>query len=943
MAEDTKILQKIQERMRSDWDRRISHDYRFWMSDGHANDEAMWASGARDFGIITHGIPELKSKRLLDLGCGVGRLLKSASAACKQVYGVDVSPRAVMKAQTLLGATSNLSIIAGDGVSLAPLADQSVDVVISFAALVSMPALVTAQYLREIHRILTPNGLVRIQVYLGNEQVVGMNDTLHLRSFNRDRFVQAMSVAGFDVTAINDLTLPFQVSFKETGLEAVIVSLSKSDRAPASATDIYATLLPQGEPEETDIAADPNLEYWVAINYAGELADSGDTQRAKEALTYAASIAKNTTIDVRDVLGRIVSKISEQENQNRTGHGDANNSPYLSRNLAALRGKMLQLAERVASYLAQNTPMATELRDSLEGPVLFYNDQCLDHAQRPKAAGDTWAKRSLSDKKYLEADSLVIIGCGGGYHVRSVGALSVKPITVVEPKLDIFVAFLKANDVTDIIARVTDFIVEDTFNSPPDHSEFLIRPQHHALFPQICEEVRSAYFAVRGFSALHPSIGVVGPIQGGTLPIMSYTTRGLTEIGQKVKEFDVSGFSGGFQQIDRFFIDKYRVAAVHGVYVETVARVVFESILEKPVDILILMAQAPFTPAMITELRKRGVITVLWFLEDYLRFTYWKETARYFDFVFTIQKGDCLTAIKQAGAGEVHYLPPGCDPGVHYTTSLTQEERDRWGAPISFVGAGYHNRQQMFAYLADLPFKIWGTEWPGCRPFDRLVQEQGRRLTPAEYVKIFNATDININLHSSTERDGVEPFGDFVNPRTFELAACGAFQLVDERSLLPELFEVGKEIVTFKDIHDLKEKLAYYRDHPEERAAIAAASKARVLRDHTYSARLKQMLSIIYNAKFDTLKKREDSSPWHKMKQRASEHSELSQRCEVAYSRGDEAILDNLVKDIVQGQGKLTETEQKLLFLHHVKKQIVRMKVEELGPQAPEAVRRGSA
>lgn len=31
------------------------------------------------------------------------------------------------------------------------------------------------------------------------------------------------------------------------------------------------------------------------------------------------------------------------------------------------------------------------------------------------------------------------------------------------------------------------------------------------------------------------------------------------------------------------------------------------------------------------------------------------------------------------------------------------------------------------------------------------------------------------------ERDGVEPYGDFVNPRTFESAACGAFQLVDSR------------------------------------------------------------------------------------------------------------------------------------------------------------------
>jgi len=52
-------------------------------------------------------------------------------------------------------------------------------------------------------------------------------------------------------------------------------------------------------------------------------------------------------------------------------------------------------------------------------------------------------------------------------------------------------------------------------------------------------------------------------------------------------------------------------------------------------------------------------------------------------------------------------------------------------------------------------------------------------------------------------------------------------------------------------------------------------------------------------------------------------------------------VLDGLVADIVGGNGKLTETEQKLLFLFHIRKQIIRFKVEELGNKAPEVVRRG--
>ena len=44
-----------------------------------------------------------------------------------------------------------------------------------------------------------------------------------------------------------------------------------------------------------------------------------------------------------------------------------------------------------------------------------------------------------------------------------------------------------------------------------------------------------------------------------------------------------------------------------------------------------------------------------------------------------------------------------------------------------------------------------------------------------EAVKIFNASRINLNLHSSPYHLGINPEGDYVNPRTFDLAAAGPF------------------------------------------------------------------------------------------------------------------------------------------------------------------------
>src|SRR5207244_1404466 len=110
-------------------------------------------------------------------------------------------------------------------------------------------------------------------------------------------------------------------------------------------------------------------------------------------------------------------------------------------------------------------------------------------------------------------------------------------------------------------------------------------------------------------------------------------------------------------------------------------------------------------------------------------------------------------------------------------------ERAELGAPVGFVGAGYRNRRIAFRPLLDLGLKIWGTEWGGAGQVEAAVQRDGARISTEDTVRIFNATRVNLNLHSSTYVDGVEPRGDFVNPRTFELAAAGAFQLVDRRAL----------------------------------------------------------------------------------------------------------------------------------------------------------------
>jgi spore maturation protein CgeB len=927
-------LVELSERMRSDWNRRISHDYRFWMSDGYASDAIMWESGSRDYQLLMQNFQIQPGQVFLEIGCGVGRLLKPALKDFARVIGLDISNEAISRATELLGSPFNLELQVNSGLALEGINKHSVDVVASFAAIGSIPTAVVAKYLLEVHRVLKNNGTVRFQMYLGKNQEVGQDDTLYLRCYQADCAIAAFTKAGFDVEWIRELNLPFQASSPELGVQAVIISLKKADRNLVTAEEVAKTLLPSGESVSVGVPIGQDLEYLMLLNYAKESAENGNLEKAELIIKQALSLNSGIEADPKILLQSLIGKDIAQKEVAPSSQISFSSDSIFDSNIRVIQDRFKNAACLIEQLQTANSKSYV-IEQTEDGPVLSLNLQNLDHPSKPKKASERWVSQ-LMTKINSDTKVITIVGAGMGYHLEALldslkNNQSKTKIELIEPSLDALRAAFENRDCRDWLSRIDSIQAGPAAQVSEDSTILEFRIQSSSLFPDFCDRLRSSFFGRQGFSSLKPSIGVVGPFHGGTLPIMQYVTLSLQLLGQRVRTIDVSCFDNGYGQLSNFVKDKLRRTPVENMYYEMVSQIVLESVTEKPVDILFCMALAPISPRVLNELRARGVITVLWFVEDYQRFTYWQQVAAHFDYVFCIQKDKCISAIRQAGAKEVHYMPVACEQNVHAPLVLSEADKAKWGSDLSFMGAGYHNRQQMFASLVDFNLKIWGTEWPDCKPFDRMVQDGGQRLAPSDYVKIFNSSKINLNLHSSNEKDGVDPFGDFVNPRTFELASAGAFQLVDNRSLLPELFDVGKELITFENANDLKEKISYYLNHDQERQEIAKRSRARVLREHTYQHRVRDMLSIIYSRSFEQLKIKQDQAPWAKLIKKAEPHSELALRCQKAFERGEQPNLDGLISDIIAGQGKLSETEKKLLFMFHLKKQIVRHAQQDAG------------
>jgi spore maturation protein CgeB len=933
-------------RMREEWDRRVRHDYRYWMSDGVESDEQMWAVGRRDFRFIVDGLPldALRGQTALEIGCGVGRLMRSAAEHFGRVIGVDVSPAALEQARRLLADVPAAELLLGNGENLQPLGDNSVDFVYSFAALGSMPAAILAGYLPEIARVLKPHGHARLQLYLGRAQATFQEDTIALRSFAAENFQAAAQAAGLRLESLNELRLPFQISDHQAGLVASLVFLRKEQTAQASPDEIARLLLPGGEPAAGMEWKGSETEFFMALARAKQHNESGQPEAVQQALEFAEQYYGKIDADIHRLLEELRATGRAAPGG---GHTVVSAQHFASASSAAmfplgfsaeyfrLNMELLQCSfpEVAAVLSAVELTAAVEVKSGGAGmPVVIYRGSPLIHIEKPERAAEKWAEQTIHTVRAKAAEELLVAGIAAGYQIEALAARSDKAIHVFEANPEILKAVLSVRDWRPLLERLSSLSTDLSHVKArlgtalaEGRVELIVPPQSRLMSGAAVDELRRALVASRGIQQLHPRIGVVGPMYGGSLPIARYTARALCGLKQRTMGYDLSPFYSGFKEIGGFLKSRARKDAVENQYVELLSQTVLEGLNERPVDILICLAQAPMTPTVLEEIRKRGIITVLWFVEDCNRFPTWKLLAPYFDYMFLIQRGECLKKVEEAGAGRAIYLPVGCDPDIHAPLSLSEEERARYGSQISFLGAGYNNRRHMFAHLANRDFKIWGTEWPSCMPFTHLVQEGGRRIEPEEYVKIFNASAINLNLHSSMERDGVEPFGDFVNPRTFELASAGAFQLVDERSLLPELFDIGSEIAVFHDGREMQEKINYYAERPEERAAMARRARTKALSAHTYQHRLKSMLEYIYADRYEQLKSTEHSGAWAITLREAKQFPELEARLRTVYERGEDPTFDSVIADIQTGKGELSGFEQRLLFLHHIRSQITQI------------------
>lgn len=203
-------------KMKADWDHRARENARFYIvSDDWKSEEAFWASGVRDAALILRGLEGFLHPRMrvLEIGCGIGRLLRALAPRFAELHGVDVSGEMIRQGTALLADCPNVALHETNGVNLTLFKEGRFDFVFSYITFQHMPTPAVVACCREVRRVLASHGLFRFQVFDaqrtdGQRWDPPADDTFTLRSLSEAQLAGILDEARLEPVARYEIHAP---------------------------------------------------------------------------------------------------------------------------------------------------------------------------------------------------------------------------------------------------------------------------------------------------------------------------------------------------------------------------------------------------------------------------------------------------------------------------------------------------------------------------------------------------------------------------------------------------------------------------------------------------------------------------------------------------------------------------------------------------------------
>jgi ubiquinone/menaquinone biosynthesis C-methylase UbiE len=194
--------------MQADWDERARENARFYIVDSRENwsEEEFYRLGEQtvaneilnDMHNVCQG-RDPKQMKVLEIGCGAGRVTRALAGLFGEVHAVDVSGEMVRLARTACVAKPNAHIYQNNGMDLQVVGEQLFDFAFSICCFHHIPSReVIENYIREVARVLRPGALFKFEVqgYVALDSKPG--DTWYGVPFSDAQVVAMAERCGFE-------------------------------------------------------------------------------------------------------------------------------------------------------------------------------------------------------------------------------------------------------------------------------------------------------------------------------------------------------------------------------------------------------------------------------------------------------------------------------------------------------------------------------------------------------------------------------------------------------------------------------------------------------------------------------------------------------------------------------------------------------------------------
>lgn len=249
---------------------------------------------------------------------------------------------------------------------------------------------------------------------------------------------------------------------------------------------------------------------------------------------------------------------------------------------------------------------------------------------------------------------------------------------------------------------------------------------------------------------------------------------------------------------------------------------------------LIITVDRSLTPETVKRLKSGGARVVLWFPDHIANLGNQAMLDGEYDRIY-LTDPDFAKMMSEQLTLSVGYMPEACNPRWHRPMGSA-------GAKPGFIIAGnmYPSRVALLDRLESdgVPLRLYGFDFPSWIP-DRpvMVRHKHEFLAREEKALEFRAASAVLN--------NLHPAENGANCRLFEAAGSGAAVLCEARDVIAGLFELGSEVLTFRDYRELKSHCQRLLEDPGLSGRLGDAAAARAHAEHTYQHRLGQILADV--------------------------------------------------------------------------------------------------